>query len=169
VLFRSSGHNAPGGGFAAGLVAGLALAVRYLAGGRYELGEAAPVHPGLVLGTGLFLSAGVGLVALLAGQAALESVIVDLHLPLLGEVHLVTSLFFDIGVFLVVIGLVIDILRTFGAELDRQAEPYAATAGSRVRVPFATAGSRSDARKEPEREGSAGERTEPGERAGTGA
>src|SRR5690606_40501640 len=30
-----SGHNAPGGGFAAGLVAGLALAVRYLAGGRY--------------------------------------------------------------------------------------------------------------------------------------
>jgi len=172
-----SGHNAPGGGFAAGLVAGLALAVRYLAGGRYELGEAAPVHPGLVLGTGLFLSAGVGLVALLAGGAALESVIVDLHLPVLGEVHLVTSLFFDIGVFLVVIGLVIDILRTFGAELDRQAEPYATTVGSRVRVPFATAGARSDAhgdtrddaRKEPGRKGSADGRAEPGERAGSGA
>lgn len=119
-----SGHNAPGGGFAAGLVVGLALAVRYLAGGRYELGEAAPVHPGLVLGTGLFLSAGVGLVALLSGRSALESTIVDLHLPVLGDVHLVTSLFFDVGVFLVVIGLVIDILRTFGAELDRQAEPF---------------------------------------------
>jgi multicomponent Na+:H+ antiporter subunit A len=118
-----SGHNSPGGGFAAGLVTGLALAVRYLAGGRYELGAAAPVHPGLVLGTGLFLSAGVGLVALLAGQAALESTILDLHLPVLGHIHLVTSLFFDIGVFLVVVGLVIDILRTFGAELDRQAEP----------------------------------------------
>ena len=38
-----SGHNAPGGGFAGGLVAGLALVVRYLAGGRYELAEAAPV------------------------------------------------------------------------------------------------------------------------------
>jgi multicomponent Na+:H+ antiporter subunit A len=125
-----SGHNTPGGGFAAGLVAGLALTVRYLAGGRYELGAAAPVHPGLVLGTGLFLSAGVGLVALLAGQAALESTILDLHLPVLGHVHLVTSLFFDVGVFLVVIGLVIDILRTFGAELDRQAEPRARTIGS---------------------------------------
>nr|BFF20636.1 hypothetical protein GCM10025730_41570 [Promicromonospora thailandica] len=136
-----SGHNAPGGGFAAGLVAGLALVVRYLAGGRYELGEAAPVHPGLVLGTGLFLSAGVGLVALLAGQAALESTILDLHLPVLGDVHLVTSLFFDIGVFLVVIGLVIDILRTFGAELDRQADPFAAPArGARASAPFATAG-----------------------------
>jgi len=43
LLFR--GHNAQGGGFAAGLVVGIALAVRYLAGGRYELGEAAPVHP----------------------------------------------------------------------------------------------------------------------------
>jgi multicomponent Na+:H+ antiporter subunit A len=125
-----SGHNSPGGGFAAGLVAGLALTVRYLAGGRYELGEAAPVHPGLVLGTGLFLSAGVGLVALVAGQAALESTILDLHLPVLGHVHLVTSLFFDVGVFLVVIGLVIDILRTFGAELDRQAEPRSRTVSS---------------------------------------
>lgn len=125
-----SGHNAPGGGFAAGLVAGLALAIRYLAGGRYELGEAAPVHPGLVLGTGLFLSAGVGLAALLIGQAALESTIVDLQLPVVGDVHLVTSLFFDIGVFLVVIGLVMDILRTFGAELDRQAESASQQPGS---------------------------------------
>ncbi|MFE7505058.1 Na+/H+ antiporter subunit A [Promicromonospora sp. NPDC057488] len=135
-----SGHNAPGGGFAAGLVAGLALTVRYLAGGRFELGEAAPVHPGLVLGTGLFLSAGVGLVALLAGQEVLESTILDLHIPVLGDVHLVTSLFFDIGVFLVVIGLVIDILRSFGAELDRQAEPFAWSIGERRRVEVRTGG-----------------------------
>ncbi|WP_036965993.1 hydrogen gas-evolving membrane-bound hydrogenase subunit E, partial [Promicromonospora kroppenstedtii] len=137
-----SGHNAPGGGFAAGLVTGLALTVRYLAGGRFELGEAAPVHPGLVLGTGLFLSAGVGLVALLAGQEVLESTILDLHIPVLGDVHLVTSLFFDIGVFLVVIGLVIDILRSFGAELDRQAEPFAWSIGERRRVEVRTGGDR---------------------------
>jgi multicomponent Na+:H+ antiporter subunit A len=117
-----SGHNAPGGGFAAGLVVGIALIVRYLAGGRYELGEAAPVHPGLLLGTGLFLSAGVGLAALLSGQDALESFAPHIVLPVLGEVHLVTSLFFDMGVFLVVVGLVLDILRTLGAEIDRQAD-----------------------------------------------
>lgn len=137
-----SGHNSPGGGFAAGLVVGLALTVRYLAGGRYELGEAAPVHPGLVLGTGLFLSAGVGLAALLVGQTALESTIIDLHLPVLGDVHLVTSLFFDVGVFLVVIGLVLDILRTFGAELDRQAEPFSAPLGSHGRAGHRTGGDR---------------------------
>lgn len=117
-----SGHNAPGGGFAAGLVTGIALIVRYLAGGRYELGEAAPVQPGALLGTGLFLSAGVGLVAMMLGGTVLESRIIDLHVPVIGDVHLVTSLFFDVGVYLVVIGLVLDILRSLGAELDRRAE-----------------------------------------------
>jgi multicomponent Na+:H+ antiporter subunit A len=122
VFLLFSGHNAPGGGFAAGLVVGIALMVRYLAGGRYELSEAAPVHPGLLLGLGLFLSAGVGLVALLAGGSVLQSVIIDVAVPVIGEIHLVTSLFFDFGVFLVVIGLVLDILRSLGAEIDLHAE-----------------------------------------------
>ncbi len=117
-----AGHNAPGGGFAAGLVVGIALIVRYLAGGRYELGEAAPVHPGLLLGSGLFLSAGVGLVALLGGGEVLQSSIIDIHVPVIGTIHLVTSLFFDLGVFLVVIGLVLDVLRSLGAEIDRHGE-----------------------------------------------
>ena len=117
-----SGHNQPGGGFAAGLVTGIALAVRYLAGGRYELGEAAPVQPGVLLGLGLFLSAGVGMAALLVGGNVLESWILEFHLPIWGEVKLVTSLFFDVGVYLVVVGLVLDILRSLGAEIDRRAE-----------------------------------------------
>ena len=80
------------------------------------------MHPGLLLGSGLFLSAGVGLIALLAGGSVLQSVIVELAVPVIGQVKLVTSLFFDIGVFLVVIGLVLDILRSLGAEIDRQGE-----------------------------------------------
>ncbi|WP_265520169.1 Na+/H+ antiporter subunit A [Oerskovia flava] len=122
IFLLFAGHNAPGGGFAAGLVVGIALIVRYLAGGRYELGEAAPVHPGLLLGTGLFLSVGAGMVPLVAGGNMLQSYIIDLSLPVLGNVHFVTSLFFDIGVFLLVVGLVLDILRTLGAEIDRHAE-----------------------------------------------
>ena len=117
-----AGHNQPGGGFAAGLVTGIALAVRYLAGGRYELGEAAPVQPGVLLGTGLFLSAGVGLAALFVGGNVLESWILEFQLPIWGDVKLVTSLFFDVGVYLVVVGLVLDILRSLGAEIDRRAE-----------------------------------------------
>ena len=129
VYLLVSGHNAPGGGFAAGLVTAIALTLRYLAGGRYELGEAAPVQPGLLLGGGLVLAAGVGIVGLLAGGAPLQSVIVDVHVPVVGTIHLVTSLFFDVGVYLVVVGLVLDVLRSLGAEVDRQAEAAAGPAG----------------------------------------
>src|SRR5690606_4307775 len=44
VLF--AGHNLPGGGFAGGLIAGMALVMRYVAGGRHELGAAAPTDAG---------------------------------------------------------------------------------------------------------------------------
>ncbi|MEW2380723.1 Na+/H+ antiporter subunit A [Micromonospora sp. NPDC047707] len=117
-----SGHNAPGGGFAGGLVAGLALVVRYLAGGRYELAEAAPVGAGTVLGVGLAVSVGTGVVALLTGAPVLTSTKIDLSLPLVGDLYVVTSIFFDVGVYLVVVGLALDILRSFGAEVDRHIE-----------------------------------------------
>jgi multicomponent Na+:H+ antiporter subunit A len=120
VFLLFSGHNAPGGGFAAGLVAGLALAVRYLAGGRAELSAAAPVDAGRVLGIGLFVAVGTAAAAMLLGGEVLQSALLEIHLPVLGQVHLVTSVLFDMGVYLVVIGLVLDILRSLGAEVDRQ-------------------------------------------------
>ncbi|MEV2237436.1 Na+/H+ antiporter subunit A [Micromonospora sp. NPDC049891] len=122
IYLLFSGHNAPGGGFAAGLVAGLALAVRYLAGGRTELNGAAPVDAGVVLGAGLFVAVGTGVGAMLLGGQFLQSALLDFHLPVLGHVHFVTSVFFDVGVYLIVVGLVLDILRSLGAEMDRQSE-----------------------------------------------
>jgi multicomponent Na+:H+ antiporter subunit A len=120
VYLLFSGHNTPGGGFAGGLVAGLALVLRYLAGGRYELGEAAPVAPGLVLGTGLLFAGATGLGGLVFGGDVLQTAVLGTTLPVLGHVKLVTSLFFDVGVYLIVVGLVLDVLRSLGAELDRQ-------------------------------------------------
>ncbi|GLY21254.1 Na+/H+ antiporter subunit A [Micromonospora sp. NBRC 101691] len=115
-----SGHNAPGGGFVGGLVAALALTLRYLAGGRYELEDAAPVGAGSVLGVGLGTAVGSGVVALLTTGNLLESSRINLSVPGIGDFYLVTSLFFDIGVYLIVIGLALDVLRTLGAEVDRQ-------------------------------------------------
>ncbi|MGY2081946.1 Na+/H+ antiporter subunit A [Modestobacter sp. SYSU DS0657] len=115
-----SGHNQPGGGFAGGLVAGLALVLRYLAGGRYELGAAAPVPPGLLLGGGLLLAGGSGVAGLLLGGSVLESAYLETDVAVLGHVSLPTALFFDIGVYLIVVGLVLDVLRSLGAETDRQ-------------------------------------------------
>jgi multicomponent Na+:H+ antiporter subunit A len=118
VLFV--GHDAPGGGFAAGLIVGLALALRYIAGGAYELGEAAPWDPGILMGTGLFISAATAIYGVIAGGAALQSTILKATVPLLGDLKFVTSSIFDVGVYLIVIGLVLDVLRAMGAELDRQ-------------------------------------------------
>lgn len=122
IFLLFSGHNAPGGGFAGGLVAGLALVVRYLAGGRYELEEAAPIGAGVVLGSGLAISVLSGALPMIFGADALQSYKIDLFLPGVGDFYLVTSLFFDIGVYLIVVGLVLDILRSLGAEVDRHIE-----------------------------------------------
>lgn len=122
VFLLFVGHNAPGGGFAGGLLAGLALVARYLAGGRYELGEAAPVDAGHLLGTGLLLAAGTATSSLFFGLAVFESSWFETEVPLLGTISIGTSTLFDIGVYLVVVGLVLDILRSLGAEVDRQQE-----------------------------------------------
>ncbi|MDN5750889.1 MAG: Na+/H+ antiporter subunit A, partial [Pseudonocardia sp.] len=77
VYFFFAGHNHPGGGFAGGLTAGLALPLRYLAGGRYEIGEALPIDAGKILGTGLLLAAGTATVSLIVGAPVLSSAIFD--------------------------------------------------------------------------------------------
>ena len=115
-----AGHNLPGGGFAGGLVAGMALVMRYVAGGRYELGAAAPADAGRLLGTGMTLAVACAVVPLLFGMSPLTSAVFEAEVPLIGHVEFVTSTIFDVGVYLVVIGLVLDVLRSLGAEVDRQ-------------------------------------------------
>ena len=120
VLF--AGHNLPGGGFAGGLVAGMALVMRYVAGGRYELGAAAPTDAGRLLGVGMSIAVACAIVPLFFGAPPLTSFFFEATLPVLGHVEFVTSTLFDIGVYLVVIGLVLDVLRSLGAEVDRQTQ-----------------------------------------------
>ncbi|MDF2919670.1 MAG: NADH:ubiquinone oxidoreductase subunit 5 (chain L)/Multisubunit Na+/H+ antiporter, MnhA subunit, partial [Microbacterium sp.] len=117
-----AGHNLPGGGFAGGLVAGMALVMRYVAGGRFELGAAAPTDAGRLLGAGMTIAIACAIVPLFFGAPPLTSTFFEAELPVLGHVEFVTSTFFDVGVYLVVIGLVLDVLRSLGAEVDRQAQ-----------------------------------------------
>ncbi|MCW2811746.1 MAG: mrpA mrpB [Friedmanniella sp.] len=132
VYLLIAGHNAPGGGFAGGLVAGTALVIRYLAAGGAELDEAAPVDAGRVLGAGLLISALSALAPLPFGGRVLQSYDVSLAagplqelatpfgtLELLGSPHLVTSVFFDIGVYLIVIGVMLDLARSLGSGIDQ--------------------------------------------------
>ncbi|WP_040766076.1 Na+/H+ antiporter subunit A [Tsukamurella sp. 1534] len=123
VYFFFAGHNAPGGGFAGGLTAGLALVLRYLAGGRYEIGETIPLDAGRILGVGLLLAAAGSIVSLVLGAPAMTSVAFEFTLPVFGDVKAVTALAFDAGVYLIVVGLVLDVLRSLGARLDLEGSP----------------------------------------------
>ena len=120
IFLLFAGHNLPGGGFAGGLVAGMALVMRYIAGGRWELGAAAPTDAGRLLGTGLILAVGTAVVPLFFGMAPLTSTFWEWEIPGIGHMEFVTSTVFDVGVYLVVIGLVLDVLRSLGAEVNRQ-------------------------------------------------
>jgi multicomponent Na+:H+ antiporter subunit A len=117
LLFH--GEGGLGGGFVGGLLAGLGLTMRYLVGGRYELAAAAPVDAGVLLGVGMALSAGTALLGYAWGDTVLAPGHLTVHFPVSGELTVHSSLLFDLGVYILVIGLVLDILRSFGAELDR--------------------------------------------------
>lgn len=115
-----AGHNLPGGGFAGGLVVGLAFAVRYLAGGGAELRAASPLSAGAFLGTGLGIAALYAVAPVFWGDPVFSSYVLDFWLPVFGDVHFVTATIFDIGVYLLVIGLVLDILRSLGERIDQK-------------------------------------------------
>jgi multicomponent Na+:H+ antiporter subunit B len=118
------GHYGPGGGFAGGLVAGLAFVLRHIAGG----GEAGPaigarlrVRPPLLAGIGLAVAVLTALAPLLVDGPVLGSAKFVLHVPLLGGFELVTSLFLDVGVYLLIVGVVLDLLRSLGSGIERDA------------------------------------------------
>ncbi len=122
IYLLAVGHNEPGGGFAGGLVAGVALAVRYLAGGRDELLEAVPFDAGKLLGGGMAVVVASVVWPMLIGGRIGESYAIEAVLPLVGEQKLVTTLFFDIGVWLIVIGAMLDFVRSLGAGIDLHGE-----------------------------------------------
>lgn len=122
LFFLFSGHNIPGGGFAGGLLAGIALVLRYLAGGRYELGAAIPLHPGHLMGWGMTITGLSAILPIFFGGTILQTAAIEFTLPAFGEVKLATAIFFDVGVYITVVGLILDILRSLGAEIDRHGE-----------------------------------------------
>ena len=119
-----TGHNRPGGGFVGGLVVGAAISLRYVAGGIDEVRATMPVRPWTLLGTGMATATLTGLVPLLFGRQLMEHAKLDLHLGPLGECHLNTALFFDMGVAQVVIGMVLLLLVAFGERLPLFGAPW---------------------------------------------
>lgn len=100
-----AGHNAPGGGFIAGLVFGISLILKFVSGGDEELRRVLPATPETWLASGLLLAVLTGLSGWAWGEAFLDSVVFETDLPVLGAIKVTPALPFDLGVFAVVVGL----------------------------------------------------------------
>ncbi|EAU43325.1 Na+/H+ antiporter [Fulvimarina pelagi HTCC2506] len=103
VLLR--GHNEPGGGFIGGLIAASAFAIYGIACGVAPVRRALHFHPMAIAAAGLMLAVLSGVLSLLIGVEFLTGLWA--FPTFLGtEVALSTPLFFDIGVYLVVVGAI---------------------------------------------------------------
>ena len=104
VYLLLRGHNLPGGGFVAGLTLATGVILQYMAGGTRWAESRLAIRPVRWIGVGLLLAAATGLGSWLFAHPFLTSHTAHLHLPLLGELHLPSAFFFDLGVFSLVVG-----------------------------------------------------------------
>ena len=104
------GHNEPGGGFVAGLVLSVGLILQYIISGTEWVEAHMPLSPRRWIATGLLCALATGVGAFAWGYPFLTTHTAHLHLPWLGEVHVASALFFDIGVFALVVGTTLLIL-----------------------------------------------------------
>jgi multicomponent Na+:H+ antiporter subunit B len=108
ILLR--GHYLPGGGFVGGLVASIAFVLHAFANGLKTTQKFLVYHPGILIPTGLTISLASGLVPMFSGQAFMKGTWFAKPFPVIGNVG--TPLFFDVGVYFVVIGVTLTILFT---------------------------------------------------------
>ncbi|WPF66300.1 MULTISPECIES: DUF4040 family protein [unclassified Corynebacterium] len=123
VLVFMRGHMDPGGGFVAALIAGTGIMLFYLSRGRDSI-VARPSTPYWLTGIGIVTALAAGFVGLFEG-----SFLAPLHGEILGE-HMSTSLIFDGGIYLAVLGMLMAAVNYLGI-YDR---PGAATTQE---LPFA--------------------------------
>ena len=109
------GHNEPGGGFIAGLIAAAGMAVHGFAAGPEAVLRALRLPPLSIAGLGVSLAAASGLVSLLFGAPYLTASWTFFHLGET-EIGISTPLFFDLGVFFTVFGTVSAIFLGLEAE-----------------------------------------------------
>ena len=104
------GHNEPGGGFVAGLVMSVALLLQYIISGTQWVEAHMDLNPRRWIAIGLLCAVATGLGALAWGYPFLTSHTAHLRWPVVGELHIASAMFFDIGVFTLVVGSTLLIL-----------------------------------------------------------
>jgi multicomponent Na+:H+ antiporter subunit B len=115
VFLLLRGHDWPGGGFIGGLVAASAILLNMVALGPRNVRERFPFHYPRLLVVGGLLAVASGLPTLLMGNAYMTGLWYEFYL---GEemIKVGTPLLFDIGVYLVVFAVTVELVMTVAEE-----------------------------------------------------
>ena len=108
VYLLLNGHDSPGGGFVGGLVAAAAFALYGVAHGVEKARRLLHVEPRFVIGLGLLTVLASGCLSLFSGEPFLTGMWSTIELAVKWKVG--TPLFFDVGVYLVVVGVTLTII-----------------------------------------------------------
>jgi multicomponent Na+:H+ antiporter subunit B len=110
------GHDEPGGGFVAGLVAAASVVLFSMA---YDVPSARRflrVDPRRLIWIGLLIAIGSGIPGMFTGDPFLTGQWADIEFGAVGTLHVGTPLLFDLGVFLVVVGVAVTLALTMAEE-----------------------------------------------------
>jgi len=114
VFLLLRGHYYPGGGFVGGLVASIAFVLYSFAYGTEDAMKLLSYKPMSLIPIGLGIATMSMFLPVLIGLPVMTGLWWDEYIPVIGMIG--TALFFDIGVYLVVIGVVLTILFTISLE-----------------------------------------------------
>ncbi len=123
VYLLLRGHNHPGGGFIAGLVVAIGFIAQYMVAGTLWVEAHMNLRPPRWIALGLLLAVATGLGATLFSYPFLTSHTAHVELPVFGEVHVPSAMFFDFGIFAVVVGATMLIITALAHQSLRTRRP----------------------------------------------
>lgn len=114
IFLLLRGHNEVGGGFVGGLVAASALMLYAISTSPSALWKLLPIDPRFIAAIGLSISLFSGFIPLFYGKPFMTGMWMESALPVLGKIG--TPTLFDLGVYVLVIGVVVWILLEFAED-----------------------------------------------------
>ncbi|MDQ3536986.1 MAG: Na+/H+ antiporter subunit B [Bacteroidota bacterium] len=108
LLFR--GHNEPGGGFIGGLIGSIGFVFYTMTFGPRETKRKYKINAMAIIATGLLIAGLSGMISVFLGDPFLTARWEDYYLPFIGRPG--TPLLFDVGVYILVLGIVLKITLT---------------------------------------------------------
>lgn len=108
IFLLLRGHNSPGGGFVGGLVASTAFMLYAFASDVEQARKVLRIEPRIFIGVGLLTAVGSGLISVFINSPFMTGLWYPNTVPVFGKLG--TPVIFDIGVYLVVLGVTLTIL-----------------------------------------------------------